>query len=418
MKKRMLAGALCLVLTLSASLSLSGCSTAAQAIDLMDGVSAGDVIGDIELTGSEDRAIADFAVQLFKNSGPESKNTLVSPFSVLCALAMTANGAGGDTLAQMQETFGLSIEELNTYLRAYLDSLASGEKYKLSVANSLWFRDDESLVIEKDFLQKNADYYNASLYQSAFDKSTLEVINDWVSEKTDGMIDGILDEIPEEAVMYLINALAFDAEWENIYRESQVQEGTFTTESGEIRDVEMMYCQENRYLDDGSATGFIKYYADRKYAFAALLPNPGISIADYAASLTGGGLSATLENAQDIRVDTALPKFESEYAVEMSDMLKAMGMTDAFDPDRADFSGMGHMAAGNLFISRVLHKTYIAVDEKGTKAGAVTSVEMRCTSAAPPEEFKTVYLDRPFVYMLIDCETNLPIFIGTVMDIH
>ncbi|HBD85986.1 MAG TPA: serine protease, partial [Clostridiales bacterium] len=102
MKKRMLAGALCLVLTLSASLSLSGCSTAAQAIDLMDGVSAGDVIGDIELTGSEDRAIADFAVQLFKNSGPESKNTLVSPFSVLCALAMTANGAGGDTLAQMQ----------------------------------------------------------------------------------------------------------------------------------------------------------------------------------------------------------------------------------------------------------------------------------------------------------------------------
>jgi serine protease inhibitor len=125
---------------------------------------------------------------------------------------------------------------------------------------------------------------------------------------------------------------------------------------------------------------------------------------------------STLSNAQDVEVKTAIPKFESEHAVEMGDILKSMGMTDAFNMDLADFTGLGKSEGGNIFISRVLHKTYIAVDEKGTKAGAATAVEMQRASALV-EESETVYLDRPFIFMLIDCETNLPIFIGTVMDI-
>ncbi|MPN64990.1 hypothetical protein SDC9_212769 [bioreactor metagenome] len=145
-----------------------------------------------------------------------------------------------------------------------------------------------------------------------------------------------------------------------------------------------------------------------------MLPNEGVSIADYAASLTGDRLMNILNNAQAIKVKTAIPKFESEYSVEMGDVLKSMGMTNAFDAYRADFTRLGQ-ADGNIYISRVLHKTYIAVDEKGTKAGAATAVEMSTTSAQL-EEPKTVYLDRPFVYMLIDCETNLPIFIGTLTD--
>jgi serpin B len=271
--------------------------------------------------------------------------------------------------------------------------------------------------VEPGFLQTNADYYDASIYKATFDDATLKDINAWVSDNTDGMIENILDKIPDMAVMFLINALALDAEWENIYREDQVRDGTFTTESGETRDVEMMYNTESRYLDDGSATGFLKYYAGRKYAFAALLPNEGVSIADYIASLTGDGLMSTLSNAQDVEVKAAIPKFESEYAVEMGDILKAMGMTDAFDMSLADFTGLGKSEEGNIFISKVIHKTYIAVDEKGTKAGAATVVAMGGGSAAPSDEIKSVYLDRPFIFMLIDCETNLPIFIGTAMDI-
>jgi serpin B len=216
--------------------------------------------------------------------------------------------------------------------------------------------------------------------------------------------------------MYLINALAFDAEWENIYTEDQVRSGIFTTESGATRDVEMMYHNESRYLDDGAATGFLKYYADREYAFAALLPNEGVSLADYVASLTGEGLMSTLRDARDTQVSASIPKFDSKYSVQMNDALKAMGITAAFRAEKADFTGLGKSEAGNILISRVIHKTYIAVDERGTKAGAATAVEM-CATGAPLHEPKTVYLDRPFVYLLIDCETNLPIFMGTVTDI-
>lgn len=417
MKKRMLAGALSIALILSALLSLSGCAdTTVQAADLMVGVKANTVGANVDLTGDDAGAVGGFAVKLFQNSMVPNENILVSPFSVLCALAMTANGAKGETLAQMENVFGLPVSELNAYLHAYLNYLPSGDKYKVSVADSIWFKDDESLKVEPGFLQTNADYYGASIYKADLDDTTLKDINTWVSNNTDGMIENILDKIPDAAVMYLINALAFNAEWEDIYREDQVSDGTFTTESGNTRDVKMMYNTESRYLDDGSATGFLKYYADRKYAFAALLPNEGGSVADYIASLTGDGLMSTLSNARDIEVKTAIPKFKSEYSVEMSDILKTMGMTDAFDMDLADFTGLGKSEAGNIFISRVLHKTYIAVDEKGTKAGAATVVEMLAGGAAPSDEI-TVYLDRPFVYMLIDCETNLPIFFGTVMDI-
>ncbi|NMA24537.1 MAG: serine protease [Clostridiales bacterium] len=416
MKKRLIAGILVLALAVSSLFSLSGCGVSAQAADLMAGVKGNNVGAGANLTGGDSTAVADFAVKLFQKSVSSGENALVSPLSVLCALAMTANGAEGETLAQMEEGFGLSVPELNDYLHTYLSALPTGDKYKLGAANSIWFRDDKTLTVEEDFLQANADYYGASIYKAAFDANTLKDINAWVKENTGGMIEKILDKIPEAAVMYLINALAFDAEWERIYNISDVRDGRFTTEAGETRDVEMMYASEDQYLDDGNAKGFIKYYAGRKYAFAVLLPNEEISLNDYIASLTGDKLMNTLQNAQNVEINTAIPKFESEYSVEMSGILKSMSMTDAFDCERADFSGLGKSAGGNIFIGRVIHKTYIAVDEKGTKAGAATAVEMR-TMSAMPDEPKTVYLDRPFVYMLIDCETNLPVFIGTVADI-
>ena len=327
---------------------------------------------------------------------------------------MTANGAKGETLKQMENTIGLSAPQLNDYMHSYIKSLPSGGKYKLRIADSIWFKDDKSLTVEKDFLQTNADYYGASIYKTPFDEGTLNDINAWVSDKTGGMIKNILDKIPEVAVIYLVNALAFDAEWESIYKKNQVTDGTFTTEAGDKRQVKMMHGFVGRYLDDGKATGFIKYYADRKYAFVALLPNEDISVADYIKSLTGEGLMNTLKNTKNVEVDTAIPRFQSEYAIEMSGVLKSMGISDAFNADAADFTGLGRSDDGkNIYISRVLHKTYIAVDERGTKAGAVTTFEGGAAAAAS----FSVYLDRPFVYMLIDCKTNLPVFIGTTMDI-
>ncbi|MBP1736329.1 MAG: proteinase inhibitor serpin [Oscillospiraceae bacterium] len=416
MLHRILAGLLCLVLV-AAPLPLSACGTTIQSENLMEGVQQQNaLLLSTARTQEETEAIADFDVRLFQSGSASGESALISPLSVLCALAMTANGANGETLSQMEQVFGLSDEELNNFLGAYLSNLPSSDKYKVSVANSIWLKDDDTLTVNPSFLQQNANYYGASVYRAAFDNTTPKDINAWVSDYTNGMVDHILDNIPKDAVIYLINALSFDAQWEEVYNESQVEDGIFTMESGETQTASMMYGTEYRYLDDGSATGFIKYYADRSYAFVALLPNEGISVSDYVASLTGEGMMNMLSQAEDTTVRTAIPKFQCEYSVEMSDILKNMGITDAFDAGKADFSGLGQSENGALFISHILHKAYIAVEENGTRAGAATAIEIDATSA-PNENPKTVYLNRPFVYMLIDCETNLPLFIGTEMTV-
>ena len=356
----------------------------------------------------------DFALRLFRAGASEKENTLVSPLSVLCALAMTANGANGTTLSQMEETLGLDRMKLNAFFRKYMAALTEGEAEDLHLANSIWFTSDKRFSVNRDFLQTNADFYGSDVYQAPFDDSTLADINGWVKEKTDGMIPSILDEIPANAVMYLVNALAFDAKWEKAYSENQIGEGAFTTAEGTTCTVDYLCSEENAYLEDENATGFVKYYEGGRYAFAALLPNEGVSTTEYLASLDGKALQAMLTAPQQESVETALPKFEASWSSELSELLVSMGMTVPFDEDEADFSGLGTSTGGNICINRVLHKTYLAVDENGTRAGAATVVEM--TDKAAPAEPKEVYLTRPFVYVLFDCQTGLPLFFGTMMN--
>lgn len=419
MYKKMFLAILSLILICSMAVNLTGCATKVQATDLMEGVQANTVTGkaaDDAFAQSQMR----LAVELFQSSVLESKdeNVLISPLSIQLALAMTANGADGNTKAEMEALLGgeISLEDLNEYLYSYVNNLPSAEKYKLQIANSIWFRDDEGrLQVEKDFLQKNADYYGAQAYKAAFDDQTLKDINNWIKDHTDGMIDSILDQIDEDAVMYLINALVFDAEWQHVYDKSDVYKGKFTNINGTEKQVDMMHSEETVYLQDENAIGFMKPYSGSKYNFAVLLPNEGIDIYEYIAGLTGEELMETLSTPQLGMVMATLPKFSYEYELTMNDVLKELGMPSAFSGDTADFSKMSHSSRGNIYIGDVLHKTFISVDELGTKAGAVTKVQMNDESA-PMSEW-VVTLNRPFVYMIIDNETKLPIFIGTVMDI-
>ncbi len=369
---------------------------------------------DLLYVGNAEGAFADFGLKLLCNNLEDKENVLVSPLSVLSALAMTANGARGGTLSQMEQVFGISLGELNPYLRDLREGLPEGEKYRLDMANAIWLRDADFFQAEQAFLDSNREYYGAGLYQAPFDDTTLQEINSWVEDHTDGMVKDILDRIPDEEVMYLVNALAFDGEWQEIYKDFQVREEDFTLEDGTARKVDMMWSEESVYLSDDQAEGFLKYYADRKYAFAALLPEEGLAVEEYVASLTGEKLCDILAHAQDTQVWARIPKFESEYAVELGQTLRQMGMEDAFDEERADFSDMGHSDRGNLYISRVIHKTYIAVNERGTRAGAATVVAPADGGAAM--EIKEVYLDRPFFYMIVDCESGMPVFMGVLME--
>ena len=392
-----------------------GCSSMSSA-NLMRSIKPNKVSPADDLFDANGNA-TDFAVRLFKAANEGGKNTLISPLSVMCALAMTVNGADGETRKQMEDMFGMSAEELNLYIYSYMSSLPQEKKYKLNLANSIWFTDNENFTVNEKFLQINADYYGADIYKVPFNKGTLKDVNNWVEKKTDKMIPKILDELSENAIMYLINALAFEAEWSDIYKKDQVSNGIFTKEDGTQQDAVFMYSTEGKYLEDKDATGFIKYYSGKKYAFVALLPDENVSLSEYISSLDGDSLYKLLSEAENKSVRTAIPKFETEYSTELSAVLKSMGMENAFNGATADFSKLGNTAGDNLFISRVIHKTFIQVGEKGTKAGAATAVEIKCTSIDRPDDQKQVYLDRPFVYMLIDCENNVPFFIGSMTDI-
>ena len=367
------------------------------------------------LTEEANKAVTELALRLLKNC-PSDGDTLISPTSILCALAMTANGAEGDTLSQLEDLFGMSADELNVYMAAFLATLDDSDGSKLSSACSLWLREDEKLKINDSFIEKNAGYYDSAVLTPPFDAGTVESINSWVKKNTGGMVEKILDRIPDDAMLYLINAVAFDAKWQAVYTADQVEQGSFTNAAGEDRIADFMDSEEHTYISDGRASGFIKYYEGGRYAFAALLPESGVSLEDYISDLTGESLYAMLTAPESTTVVASLPKFESECSLELADALKELGVTDMFDAERADLSGIGSYDGEPLYVSRVLHKCHIAVNEQGTKAGAATAVEAVC-GAAFVQDIKYVTLNRPFMYMILDCATMTPVFIGTVTDI-
>ena len=345
----------------------------------------------------------------------EGENPLLSPLSILYALAMTENGAAGETLAEMETLLGRPVEELNAALGAYLADKSDSAQGTLHLANGIWLREGEGFTAEPDFLQVNADCYQAGIYAAPFTDATLRDINAFVKEHTDGMIDGILSELPPDAVMVLVNALAFQAEWQDKY-ETEARPHEFTREDGTVTEVPMLFGGEYRYLETENASGFLKPYQGGRYAFAALLPSEGVTAAELLASLTPEGLRELIAQPRDCEVRTGLPKFTISYDTDLTSLLPQLGMAQAFDPEIADFSRLGSAADGNLYIGQVRHRTFIAVGEKGTRAGAATSVAMNETSAMPVEEPKVVILDRPFLYAIWDLEANLPVFLGVFTD--
>lgn len=362
---------------------------------------------------------ADFSAGLLRETHQAGKNTLISPVSVSLALGMTANGAQGNTLKEFEDVLGggMSLDALNRNLAAEQAALHAATQGKLQLANSIWYR-DKSLTVFRPFLQANADYFGAGAFQLDFsDPETPKKISAWVEKNTDGKIRNMLEKIDPFTVMYLINTLYLEQDWQTPYDGSS--ESVFHAPDGD-RNAKMMHSMET-YLQGEGAEGISKPLKDPRYAFAAILPdegsladypNAGALLDDYVAGFTGEKLLSLLRSAGDERASASLPKFKFDCDLNLNDPLISLGLPDAFDGNKADFSAMGASPDGNLFIGNVLHKTFIEVDELGIKAGAATAVGMS-TSSAPS---RYVVFDRPFLFAVVDTQTLLPIFLGVVED--
>lgn len=411
---------LCMMLSLVLAFCLTGCAqeaadrptVKAAAVDLMADVTA-QPVQETALTPDFVSSQFSYSVNVLKQAAAQNgeENLMVSPLSMELALAMAANGAKGETLTQLLDVFGASSpEELNRDLHSYTAAL--GEDCRIS--NSIWYR---RLVMEPDraFLQVNADYYGAEIYEAPFDETTVTDVNAWVQHSTDGMIRKIMDRVDPLDRMYLLNAVCFDAKWQDAYKDTDVHRETFYAYDGTEQAADMMIATERQYFSDDHAQGFVKDYEDGRYRFAAIRPNDGVDLFDYLEELTGEHLQRMLSDRKTETVRTRIPQFSSESELNMKDVLQMLGVSEAFN-NHADFSGMGQSPDG-LRISGIMQKTFIEVTPEGTRAAAVTGVTMAGKSMTP-EEVHTVYLDRPFLYMILDGETGLPVFMGIVTSLE
>ncbi|NLJ71229.1 MAG: hypothetical protein GX328_07225 [Clostridiaceae bacterium] len=386
--------------------------------DLMADVKAQDVQPDSDLPKAD--FMQKFSVEMLQNLVKDSEeNVLFSPLSIYYALGMTQNAAANNTLQQMTDVLHSDPATLNQYLFSYNSLLQQqDEKVKLNLANSIWFNEEKAdrIQVKPDFLQTNADYYSAALRELKFDDAAKDIINAWVNQNTNEMIPEIIDKIPEDAVMYLINALAFEGEWQVKYEEEDIEQGYFYPSENTYQEVQMMNSEENYYLADEYAQGFLKPYKNPRYAFMAILPNYDVKLSDYIKNLDADAFTKLLDSVSEEPVLVGIPQFKTEYSTELSENLKALGMTDAFDADYSDFSN-GFDSINPILISRILHKTFLEVDAEGTKAAAATAVEMKEETAIEIPEEKTVYLTNPFLYFIIDTELQVPIFVGQMLEI-
>lgn len=365
----------------------------------------------------------EFSVDLFRNTVMKDlengKNTLVSPESVLFALGMTSNGAKGDTLKQMQKVLckDLDTDTFNKNMNKLMTSAQSSSDFKFSIANSVWVKDMQGMTLTEQFARSCKQMYNAEMFKAPFNDETLKQMNNWVNEKTDKMIPKIIDEFGDDTAAVLLNCIAFDAKWEKPYKKDAVADNKeFTLRDGKTVNCSMMHSEEKLYVSDDKSQGFIKNYKGGKYAFMAILPNEDVSLSDYVKSMTAQSFAKMYAGkTTQYQVLASVPKFKYDYSAKLNDTLKQMGITDAFDGEKADFSGMTEQQ--KLFISNVLHKTHIELDEEGTKAAAATAVTMDVSGALPAkEDIKEIRLDRPFAYAIMDTQTGLPVFMGTVCD--
>ncbi len=357
-----------------------------------------------------------FGLKLFKalhDAKPES-NLFISPLSVSMALGMTLNGANGDTYEAMKNTLelhGLSETEINESYRDLIDLLTNlDEEVIFNIANSIWYR--QEFAVEQSFIDVNKEYFDAEVQGLDFSNpSSLNIINDWVNDKTNGLIKKILEEqIPDYMVMYLINAIYFKGVWTNEFDKKNTKTEPFYNYNNTASNISLMHQEEDfLYAENDQFQAVDLMYGDSLFSMTILLPKENIDINNLASTITNNLIP---NNFIGTELNLYLPKFELEWKSSLNDVLKAMGMEIAFNTALADFTRIN--SGGNLFIDEVLHKTFIKVDEEGTEAAAVTSVGIGLTAMPEIVEFR---VDRPFIFLIKENHSGTILFVGKVLEL-
>ncbi|MCK9500470.1 MAG: serpin family protein [Bacteroidales bacterium] len=381
----------------------------------------------IELRGSEAEMVKSdqqFAIEFFANVFNEEaaeldKNFMISPLSLSMALAMTWNGADGETKAVMQKVLkldGYTDQEVNEYYEKLREALLKTDpSTKLAIANSIWT--NKNIKIKDDFIRLNNEYFNSTVESVDFsDANSVKLMNKWAADNTNNLITHVLDKTNPNALMYLMNALYFKGIWTSEFNSRNTSSKPFYSEDGQTKNVDMMHQKSSFNYNENQTMQIVELpYGNQAFSMIVLLPKEGNKLADVTQELQNsnswGNLVSGLRSTQ---VDLYLPKFKTEYSRVLNDVLEKMGMGIAFEPGAADFS---RMTDADAFISFVEQFTYINTDEVGTEAAAVTVVGIEPTSYQP-DRTATFNANRPFIYIIRENSTGSILFMGAVKYIE
>ena len=359
-----------------------------------------------------------FGFALFNkvNELDPGKNIFISPLSVSMALGMTLNGAAGSTLDSMRQTLacsGITQQDINDSYRSLIELIMGLDPTVTSfIANSIWYR--VGLPVKAEFINVNKAYFNAEVAALDFsDPGAPAVINTWVNRNTNGRIPKIIDDIPPEIVMYLIDAIYFKGTWTTEFDPADTHDDSFRLLDGSPKAVRMMRLEDTlQYWENDNFQAVDLPYGDGFFSMTIVLPKPEKNIDQLVAEFTQENWGQWVSGFRDKKGTLELPRFKLEYELQMNSVLQALGMGVAFETCCADFSGIADVSPERLYISEVKHKTFVEVNEEGTEAAAVTSVAIGKTSVG--DSF-TMKVNRPFLFVIREHHSNAIIFAGKIL---
>jgi len=355
-----------------------------------------------------------FGFDLFKQVEAASPDTniFISPLSVSFALGMAYNGAATETAEEMRNTLGygnLTRDEINETFMSLMSLLSTSDREVIfNIANSAWLRNNFSF--KKTFITTLTTWFDADVSKLDFSNpASVGIINTWVKNKTNNKILTIINQIPANAVLYLINAIYFKADWTTAFDPDATTDGFFTLPNKSKKSCRMMHLTANSpYFSNILFEAITLPYENGQYAMSIFLPKPGKTTAEVIADLSVRNWAVLQQKFRSHEIAIQLPKFKMEYKIELKKILISLGIERAFTP-LADFSNMSNET--DLYISKVKHKTFLKVDEAGTEAAAITAVEINYTSVG-----QSMYMDRPFIFVIHNLHTDALLFMGVLTD--
>lgn len=361
-----------------------------------------------------------FAINLFQQlaKSPLSENQFFSPYSIHQALAMTMNGNEGEVLQEFLEVLqmqGMSLDDANQAVKDLTNFLLEvDEKVKLNIANGIWYK--EGYQVKPPFKAAANQYFNAEVAPlNMFNPNSVNVINNWIAQQTNNLIREMLDQIPSNAVMYLVNAIYFKGDWTYNFPKANTKKEKFRLRDGQEIMVDMMDLKDASDMKYGTANG-VAYleipYSSEQYSMGVLFNESG-DLSNIAPLLTLPNLKEWRNNAQERGIILKMPKFKISYKIEnMKEDLMAMGLVRPFSFHPDNFTALFSNPTDDLKISRVIHQAFIEVDEKGTEAAAATIVEVVERFSSAPSGPLRITLDRPFIFFIQEKHSGAILFMG------